>query len=249
MRRAALKPCFTMRDFLTTHPIFKGTCCPRTDAILQRAIDIGASEEELRMFKGFFNLHPNSDLKVYRLAREKGDGSFERLLAKALEDADQFKGRAKELLYDCFLEDLAGKDGTVKKDNETLYAILVGKIEEHRRNSQAQGQTRAETSEPPAFADLFTNDEAMEKALAAAREVGIINEANRWDYGRNVGAVVIFWEFLRGRVDVVNRSHENNPLAIDSIAAYFGTTISDRTKRDAPKYRGELLKELRTAWK
>jgi len=101
---------------------------------------------------------------------------------------------------------------------------------------------------PPAFADLFTSPQAMEKALAAALKVGIINEANRWDYGRKVGAIVIFWEFLRGRVDVVNRSHENNPLAIDSIAAYFGKPISDRTKRDAPNYRGELLNELRIKW-
>ena len=139
------------------------------------------------MFKDFFNQHPNSDLKVYRLAREKGDGSFERLLAKALEDADQFKGRAKELLYDCFVEDLAGFRGNDKREHETLYAILVGKIGEHRRNSNAQGRARPET-------EFFDSIEAMEKALAAARHAGLINEAGKWSFtGHRTHAVSLFW--------------------------------------------------------
>lgn len=194
MRWAALKPCFAM----TIHPIFEGTCCIlRTGAILQRAIDIGASEEELRMFKGFFNLHPNSDLKVYRLAREKGDGSFERLLAKALEDADQFKGRAKELLYDCFVEDLAGLRGDDKRDNETLYAILVGKIEEHRRNSNTQGQARAENVLPKTFAELFKTPDGEALAIKALQRAGLVDEdATQWKDERTTGAIRAFFEAL-----------------------------------------------------
>ena len=198
MRRAALKPCFTMIDFLTTHPIFKGTCCPRTDAILQRAIDIGASEEVLRMFKDFFNQHPNSDLKVYTRARKKGDGSFERLLAKALEDADQFEGKAKELLYECFVEDLAGRrDGENKRNNETLYAILVGKIEEHRRNSNAQGQARPEKVLPKMFAELFKTPDGEALAIKALQRAGLVDEdATQWKDGRTTGAIRAFFEAL-----------------------------------------------------
>jgi hypothetical protein len=102
-------------------------------------------------------------------------------------------------------------------------------------------------AEPPAFADLFVSAEAMEKALQAARAVGLINEANRWTYGGKVGAIVIFWDFLRGREYLLNPIHANNRLAIESIAAFFGSEKpADRTERTASKYRLDLLRDLKT---
>jgi hypothetical protein len=120
------------------------------------------------------------------------------------------------------------------------------KLENRLRILKESQPTKAE---PPAFADLFVSTEAMEKALAAARKVGIIGEGNKWNMGGKKGAIVIFWDFIKNQVGTVNEDHIGNPLAIDSIAAFFGTSISDRARRDAPTYRADLMRGLKAAFK
>lgn len=231
------KLCYTM----AVHPIFEGVCS-HAEEILKRAIDIGASDEELRKFKEFFNMHPNSDVKIYNQAREKGDGSFERLLAKALEDADQFKGKAKELLFDCFLEDLARG----KHDHPIVYGIVAEKIKAHIEGKEAaQGQP-----EPPAltFEQIFKTDSFAAWAYQLAVYVGIIHGNGLWSGKWPGGAIVIYWEYLEG-IDPVIVSQVDKKAAINAICERFGKSISERTGGRVPKYRDKLRPALKAATK
>jgi hypothetical protein len=63
----------------------------------------------------------------------------------------------------------------------------------------AGNDTKAESSKPlktrPTFAGLFENDEAMGKALLAARNCGLINEKGRWIFvGAKTFAASAFWK-------------------------------------------------------
>lgn len=80
---------------------------------------------------------------------------------------------------------------------EIIYAGEVAALRAYMRGLKSREGTPTDkpaVSEPNAVVDLFTSPEAMEKALAAARCAGLINEAGKWAFtGYKTHAVSLFW--------------------------------------------------------
>lgn len=110
-----------------------------------------------------------------------------------------------------------------------------------QKSSQAKNETVI-------FNNLFVNPESMEQALVAAEKIEMIRrngEVIVWAHKWQVGAIVIFWEHLQTMNPPMVHFSIDSRLAIDAIAEKFGVTVSDRTKRGTPNYRGNFLKALK----
>ena len=108
-----------------------------------------------------------------------------------------------------------------------------------------RGLLEGKREEETPFEKLFVDKPAMEKALKAAREAGLIDSNNNWIYSKSnhYMAIAAFWQFATEKG--LRRGNPGVGSSCQIIASFWGINVG----KNAPEPDSEILINLRKSMK